>query len=111
MRESALAEVAIVISSTWRIAYNLDKLRSFFSPDIAARVVGTTSTLREYRTAYERGEEIEAYVAKHHVGPWLALDDDSDGFSKALRTRLILCDGMEGFNDAIAAKLREHVTA
>lgn len=106
MREPGLMGVQIVVASTWRTAYSLDKLRGFFSPDIAVRIVGTTASLRSYRSECQRGEEIEAYVAQHQVGQWAALDDDLEGFARPLRSRLVLVDGTHGFSEVDAGKVR-----
>lgn len=111
LRDPAMRGVRVVISSTWRTAYSIEKLRGFFSPDIAERIEGTTATLRTYRTEHERSEEIEAYAAKNQIGQWVALDDDLEGFARGLRARLVLCDGAIGFSDVDAAKLRKLVAA
>lgn len=98
LREPAAQDVRLVISSTWRQAYGLPKLRQFFSTDIADRILGATPTLASYRTEFERGEEIEAWLSKHPSQPWAALDDDSEGFAPRLRPRLVLCNGTRGLD-------------
>lgn len=109
MRKEAMRAVQIVISSTWRVAYSLEQLRGFFASDIAARIVGTTSTLRSYVTEYERGEEIQAWLKQNAVTRWVALDDDVEGFARNLRSHLILCDGTVGFSAAQARMLTDYV--
>lgn len=96
LREPAMVDMSIVISSTWRQAYALPKLRGFFAPDIATRIIGCTPTLSSYSSDFERGEEIEAWLAASHVARWVGLDDDVDGFTPRLRRRLVLCDGTRG---------------
>lgn len=43
LREPDMVKIKLVISSTWRQAYGLAKLRQFFAPDIGARIIGVTS--------------------------------------------------------------------
>jgi len=106
LREPAAQEVRLVISSTWRQAYELPQLRAFFDPDIASRIVGATPTLASYRSMYERGEEIEAWLARQPASRWVALDDDEDSFAPKLRPRLVLCDGTRGLDVTDLAKIR-----
>lgn len=110
LREPAVVDVAIVISSTWRQAYSLQALRKFFAPDTAVRIVGCTPSLREYRTGCERGEEVEAWLSKHSASLWVALDDDADSFATKLHSRLVLCDGSVGLTEADVAKVRGMLT-
>ena len=110
MREKILAHVQIVISSTWRTAYGLEKLRDFFAHDIGERIISTTSTLRSYATSFERGEECQARANKNSVAEWVALDDDLEGFSRTLRSRLVLCDGAIGFTEVDARHLASIIT-
>jgi len=105
LRKPEVKDVRIVISSTWRHAYELPKLRAFFSPDIGARILGGTPTLASYRTEYERGEEIEAWLGKHPSAFWVALDDDEEGFAPRLRPRLVLCDGTRGLDESDLANV------
>jgi len=106
MAEPCMATATIVISSTWRQAYTLEKLRQFFHPTIAPRIIGTTPTLREYHSEFERGEEIETYISKSSTRRWIAIDDDEEAFAPRLRTRLILCDGTKGLSTEDIAKVR-----
>lgn len=107
LRKPEFATVRVVISSTWRDAYSLSELRNFFSPDIAARIIGTTKTLDDYATEYERGEEIEAWLESNGATHWVALDDDKEGFTRRLHNRLAFCDGRDGLQESDLIKLRE----
>ena len=107
LREPAALDVRIVISSTWRHAYGLPKLRNFFSPDIAARIIEGTPTLTDYASEYERGEEIEVWLAKNPASVWVALDDEAENFAPRLRRRLVLCDGSQGVVEEDLAKVRD----
>jgi hypothetical protein len=109
LRERAMANLRIVISSSWRQAFTLDMLRQMFAQDIGARVAGVTPSLCEYRTVHQRGEEIEAWLVKHPAQGWVALDDDLDAFEPHLRHRVVLCDGSLGVTDRDLLKLKRAV--
>ena len=81
LREPALREVGIVISSTWRIAYTLAQLRSSFAPDMRERIVDRTPQLDTSLAQHARYAEISAWLARHpEVRHWVAVDDDVRGF-------------------------------
>jgi len=103
--------VKLVISSTWRHAYGLSKLRTFFSPDIAARIVGVTPSLDAYAGDFERSEEIEAWLSSRNAGPWVALDDEAEHFAPSLRRRLVLCNGSLGLQEEDLSRLQESIGA
>lgn len=74
--------VDVVVSSTWRETRALDELRSLFSADIAARVVGVTPHWRDIQDeatygTYVRQAEIEVWLrdAGRAWEQWLAIDD------------------------------------
>lgn len=106
LRETDLTNVQLVVSSTWRQAYSLTRLRAFFAPDIAERIIGTTASLSDYRSEHERGEEIEAWLSKNGNPAWVALDDDLEGFSPRMRAKLVLVDGAVGLQAEDAMRLR-----
>jgi hypothetical protein len=81
LREPALREVGIVISSTWRIAYTMAQLRSSFAPDMRDRIVDRTPQLDTSLPQHARHAEISAWLARHpDVSHWVAVDDDVRGF-------------------------------
>jgi hypothetical protein len=96
MRMPEAKKIRLIISSAWRQTHEIDRLRSFFSPDIALRIRGATPVLQTYRTRHQRTEEIKAWLSKHAARSWAALDDDIEVFAPALRPRLALCDGTVG---------------
>ena len=107
LRESDLADVQVVVSSTWREVHSLQSLRSFFPADLQPRVIGHTPVLDEHDTQFHRSEEIEAWLAAHHeVQLWAALDDDLEGFSPRFRGRTVFTEGSEGVNGGVLLKLR-----
>jgi hypothetical protein len=105
--ESAIRHDAvskIVISSTWRLAIPLNELRSRFSPDVAARIVGKTPENLEEET-YERHAEIMAFLESRNLTamPWVAIDDDPAHFPKG--SPVIFTDPKKGFDAECAAQL------
>lgn len=102
MRQCSVSK--IVISSTWRLAISLKELRSRFSPDIAARIVGVTPESLE-EEAHPRHAEILAFMQEKKVTalPWLAIDDDPSHFPPG--SPILLTDPQNGFDTACAARL------
>lgn len=94
----------IVITSTWRLAMSLKELRSRFSPDVAARIVGVTPENFEEET-YERLAEIKAFMEEKKVTsvPWVAIDDDPSHFPAG--APVLLTDPAKGFDAECAARL------
>src|ERR1035437_4587503 len=88
--------VQIVISSSWREQFSLDKLRSKFSADVSARIIGVTPVFPSDhpRMVEQRESEIVAWlVAQGRIAePWLALDDAAWQF-KHHRDHLVVCTG------------------
>ena len=110
MRDQELKHVQIVISSSWRSVYSIEKIRGLFSHDIGLRIIGTTRTLNRYKTEHQRGEEIEDWVANNHLPQWVALDDNRAHFAAKLHGRVIFCNGERGFTSIEADKLRRFVS-
>ena len=107
LRESALADVRIVVSSTWREIHSLKVLRAFFPADLQPRIIGSTPVLDEHDTNFHRSEEIEAWLEEHpEVQCWAALDDDIQGFAARLKHRAVFTDSSTGLTEEIIPKLR-----
>jgi len=100
----------IVISSSWREEYSLEALRSFFSPDIAARVVGVTPFVLS-NDKFLREAEIWQYLvsAEQQSSAWIALDDAGHFFSN--KSNLVLCSSDVGLDADAAEKLRNRLLA
>lgn len=103
-------QVDIVISSTWREAYGLAQLRSFFSDDIAARIVDVTPVFSPLTYQHVREIEIRSWLQGNGKGDeeWLAIDDTSSFFGPDCEN-LILVDGEIGFNLATERELRKRL--
>ncbi|WP_404666792.1 HAD domain-containing protein [Roseateles asaccharophilus] len=98
MRE--VPDVAIVITSAHRVGSTLEKMRSHFSADIAARIVGMTPHMYTPGAQYTRGlRELEMLTwMKAHAPdlPWLALDDRKGLFKDECPNLLLVPHADEG---------------
>lgn len=97
--------VRIVISSSWRHHFALDRLHPFFSGDIAERIDGTTPLWVPGGPA-NRFQEIMASVCSRGLDEagWLALDDSAFEFPRSC-ANLVLCDGRFGLTEDVAMRL------
>jgi len=104
--------VKLVISSSWRTDLPLSTILEYFSPDIAARVIGSTPDLGDFitLTRYARHDEIQTYLSGTEIINWLAIDDARWQFPTSAQDRLICCDPAVGFDESIAANLRFRLT-
>lgn len=99
-------EVRIVISSSWREIHPLEDLRSRFSDDIRARIVGTTPILPFRDDVPHRQRECLAWLrANAPDAPWLAIDDVAALF-EADDERILLCESDVGFCPELVPDLR-----
>lgn len=101
--------VKVVISSTWREQFGLTSLKSRFSPDIAARIIGITPIypLSHPPAVMQREWEITTWLSVRGLqdAPWIALDDAIWEF-KNNRDNVIACTSHAGFSAATESKLR-----
>ena len=107
LREPAHQDVEIVVSSTWREAHSVARLRAFFSEDLRVRIFGATPVLDEYDSEHERYEEIKAWLDQHPDRvAWAALDDDLEGFPSHRRKTVVFTDPAVGLteNDLVALR-------
>ena len=107
----------IVISSSWRVVHSLGVLREFFSPDLAARVIGVTPVMEAERVdqgwlpgpaqRFERQWECETWMHRNRPqgASWLALDDWPYGFEPKC-PHLLLTNPESGFAPDDAPRLR-----
>lgn len=96
----------IVITSTWRLAMSLKELRSRFSPDVAARIIGITLENFEEET-YVRHAEVKAFLETRNLTalPWVAIDDDPSHFPH--NSPVLFTDPQNGFDAECATRLVE----
>ncbi len=97
--------VKIVISSSWREIFTLNTIKSKFSDDIAARVVGATPTKSYDVDKYYRYQEVLDYLRQHGLeeNPWVAIDDIAEHFPPS--APVIVTDPFEGFDEITALEL------
>ena len=96
-------QVAVVISSTWRLKRTLTELQMLF-PLWGERMVGVTPNIPQAN--YQRQHECESWMREHSKPwvPWLALDDRAWNF-RPFEKRLILTDRNTGLVDADVVRL------
>jgi hypothetical protein len=109
--EAACADVRVVITSTWREAYSLAKLRQFFCAELQPRIIDRTPVLEDLDADHLRYREIRAWLNRHpEVKRWWALDDDRQGFPEAQLARIVLTDPDQALSAANIASLRALLT-
>jgi hypothetical protein len=96
--------VRVVISSSWRMTKTPDELRTLFSPDLQARVIGQNPLLPDHNPndPGARMTECLAWLAANgeESTPWVALDDFEDLYSPG--AALVVChDGFRGRERAL----------
>lgn len=108
--------VRIVISSTWRGKHSLGELRTFFSDDIAGRIIGVTPAWQEIpgiveTIGYQRHAEIEGWLrlSGEPWCSWLAIDDKPYLFKPFLKN-LVKTDSLTAFNDDAEKRLRQYLS-
>jgi HAD domain in Swiss Army Knife RNA repair proteins len=107
LREPALAAVRIVISSTWREAYSLARLRQVFAPDLRERVIDVTPELPEHHGPHGRHREIQVWLAGHpEVAHWVAVDDSRSQFPPGLDMHAVFTDPRRGLTGSDIERLR-----
>ena len=92
----------IVISSSWRHHHPLPALLDRFPDELRQRIVGATGPAAFGR--WPRHQEIVAYVNKHGLTEWRALDDSLIEFPPQCR-ELIVCDPNRGLDTPQIAAL------
>jgi hypothetical protein len=101
--------VRIVVASDWRLHHTFQALREFFSPDIRARVIGTTALERPTSDAPgQRQLQAEQFLRDRGLlgTPWIAVDDTSTNYEPD--AGLVLCRDCFGADEE--AHLRELLT-
>lgn len=110
-------DVQIVITSTWRLKRSLTTLRSYFSADIAARIIDVTPEFRnivaiDSLQSFPRHAEIDIWLKEHNRRhePWVALDDRRDWFAP-FTGRVVFCNMNTGLDKESAMELRGKLAA
>lgn len=100
------AEVRIVISSSWQIAYPLDELKQRIAP-LGERVIAATGDAGPTRYASIR----RWLETARYDGEWVALDDDDRGWPREERHRLVWCDPDTGLDADTLGELDRRIAA
>lgn len=99
--------VEVVISSSWRIDFDLETLQGFFAEDVSLQVVGITPNLALRR----RVHEIRAHLKEsNYRGPFIVLDDAAGEFPKNYPP-LILCETSVGLTSTLLDELRSRISS
>jgi hypothetical protein len=71
------SDVAVVISSTWRLSHTVDEIRNILNEyKFKGNIIDKTVRFRE--NGIVRGNEIHEWVIRNDVTQYVILDDDSD---------------------------------
>ena len=91
------------------MAMPLKELRSRFSPDVAARIIGVTPENLGEET-YARLAEIRLFLADRKLNsvPWVAIDDDPSLFPQG--SPVLLTDPNKGFDTECGDRLVKLLT-
>jgi len=97
-------EIKIVISSAWREVFSLEEIKSRFSNDIAARIVGVTPQA-QFVKKFFRHQEILDYLNENNATeePWIVVDDFAEHFPPGIP--LVVTNRYRGFDRSSAQKL------
>lgn len=102
-------QATIVLSTSWVPELGFDRARSYLPEGLHQRVRGATwySTLYDKATWFglTRYEQIAAYVRRHAIKNWIALDDDDHGWADDRRHHLVHTDELEGLSEIRSQKL------
>ncbi len=103
---AAMPELEVVISSTWREVYPLERLQGVFSAALRERVIDVTPVLHTGSQSGGRQREIEAFLQARGWADvaWVALDDMLSFFDPGCKN-LIHVDSRNGFGADEVRKL------
>lgn len=98
--EQALADqpdIRIVLSTSWVPQLGFDRAKGYLPAAIRERVIGATwhrhaGIMRNDWLRFIRFLQIDAYVHRHQLTNWLAIDDDAVGWPVPLRHHLVHCE-------------------
>jgi hypothetical protein len=108
----------VVISSSWREYYSRQQLLELFSPDLRARIIGSTpfdgdrslhATWGAQASLYPREIQIRHFLAQRGLDAdnWVALDDMKWWFRDAeANDHLVLCNPEIGLSESDLVRLR-----
>lgn len=101
--------IDVVVSSSWAQVHPIEELRSYFSEDLQARVLGALGR-SSARHVFERQAHAELWMAKHGCrhAAWAALDDEAWQYSPGCE-QLVVCDPKVGLTERELDELDERL--
>jgi len=105
IRTNSAEKIKIVISSTWRQVYSIEKIRALFSADLQDKIVGVTPDTYGRIEDYERQNEVMTYLnsSGNKDFDWIAIDDDQYHYKPD--ADLVLTERYTGFDHKAAFTL------
>lgn len=99
--------VQIVLSTSWRESYSLERIKEQCIPELASKVVGITPILNVSPRGI-RAKEVEQYVKENNLNyyEYVCIDDLSFLFHDEFE-QLILTDPETGINEDTLLQLKE----
>lgn len=99
--------IDIVLSTSWRESYSLDKIKKECIPELASKVIGTTPILNDGIIRGVRAREVEQYVKENNLEyyQFVCIDDIHFLFDNEFE-QLILTDPQFGINDNTLSQLK-----
>lgn len=101
-------DLKIVITSTWRITHNIDKLQDIFTQQgITGKIYDYTPILQK-----ERGLEIKEWLDNNKCDNFIVIDDKTSNIEPFIKNNIIKCRSWVGFSQEefeIACKILENV--
>ena len=105
-------ETSVVLSTSWRTFMNLEQLVVPLDAELSRRVIGVTPRFADFSAPrslvpYRRQAECVQWLSENGMddAPWIALDDRASWFEPYCEN-LVACDGIIGFDDSAAGRLR-----
>jgi hypothetical protein len=101
--------VQIVLSTSWRESYSIDRIKEECIPELASRVIGVTPIFKDHPKGI-RAKEVEQYVKDNnlHYTQYVCIDDLNFLFYEEFEN-LILTDPHTGLNDDTLHQLDEKI--
>ena len=98
----------IVITSSWRLEYNLDELKLLLGDELGSRVIDVTPELdQDPFLHWPRAREVLKWLIQNrmHDKPWVAIDDEEGNYPAGYS---YITDRQTGFTNRDIPLLLEH---
>ncbi len=94
--------VKIVLSTSWVPTLSFVKAKGYLPAALRTRIFGSTwhsAMDKQWWNSLSRYQEINAYVKRHRLSDWIAVDDDDIGWPEEQRHHLVHTDEWGGLGD------------